>query len=213
MSATLVRQEDRAATLVQSNGAGRPSGDGSDGIPRRVQEMYWLHVDGRTLQEVGRAYGVTRQRVSQLFQRASLPIVRRAAKPPKPVCEERQRVARAALADAARALDGPLSADRFEGLRARTGAQWPSAPTVAQTIGGGSWPRALAAVGVESVRENQLTRVARRRERIADLWAAGLTYAQIAGVLETTPGYVSVEVSKMRTLGYELPHRRRRRAS
>jgi hypothetical protein len=77
----------------------------------------------------------------------------------------------------------------------------------------GSWPRALEALGIESVKDNQRARLARRRALIADLWAGELTYTQIADVLETTPGYVSVEVARMRKLGYQLADRRRRRTS
>ena len=195
------------------DGAVRGSRDGSDGIPKRVQEMYWLHSGGRTLEEVGRAFGITRQRVSQLFQQASLPIVRRPAKPRKTASEKQQRIARAALENAARAAQGPLSAHTFEALRARTRAPWPSAPVIARAIGEGSWPGALRAVGIESVKDNQRARLERRRELIADLWTEELTCAQIADVLETTPGSVSVEVARMRALGYDLPGRRRRRAS
>jgi DNA-directed RNA polymerase specialized sigma24 family protein len=179
----------------------------------RVQEMYSLHSGGQTLEEVGRSFGLTRQRVSQLFQEASLPIVRRAAKPRKGAREGGKRIARGALKDAARAAHGPFSADTFEALRRRTGAPWPSAPVIARAIGEGSWPRALEALGIESVKDNQRARLARRRALIADLWAGELTYTQIADVLETTPGYVSVEVARMRKLGYQLADRRRRRTS
>ncbi len=189
MTSTLVRKEDR------------------------VQEMYSLHVEGRTLEEVGRHFGITRQRVSQLFQKASLPIVRRAAKPRKGAREGEKRIARVALKDAARAAHGPFSADTFEALRRGTGAPWPSAPVIARAIGEGSWPRALEALGIESVKGNQRARLARRRALIAELWAAELTYAQIAELLNTTPGYVSVELARMRKLGYQLADRRGRRAS
>ena len=201
------------ATSRVVNGAVRPRSDGSDDIPQRVQEMYALHVEGRTLEEVGRTFGITRQRVSQLFQEANLPIVGRAAKPRKGASAEEKRIARVALEDAAWAAQGPLSANTFEALRRRKKAPWPSARVIARAIGEGSWPGALAAVGIESVKDNQLARLARRRERIADLWAAGLTCAQIADELETTPGYVSVEVARMRGLGYQLADRRRRRTS
>jgi DNA-binding CsgD family transcriptional regulator len=184
-----------------------------DGIPQRVQEMYSLHSGGRTLEQVGRSFGITRQRVSQLFQEASLPTVRRAAKPRKGARERQKRIARVALKDAARAVHGPFSADTFEALRRRTGAPWPSAPVIARAIGEGSWPGALEAVSIESVKDNRRARLTRRRALIADLWAREHTYTQIADLLNTTPGYVSVEVARMRKLGYELADRRRRRTS
>jgi hypothetical protein len=178
-----------------------------------VREMYSLHADGRTLEEVGRSFGITRQRVSQLFQAASLPIVPRTAKPPKAASDRQRRIARTALENAAWAVNAPLSAGRFEALRLRTGASWPRAEAIADVIGEGSWSRALAALGIESARDHQRARLARRRKLIAALCTGELTYAQIADVMETTPGCISVEVARMRALGYELPNRRRRRAS
>jgi hypothetical protein len=38
----------------------------------RVQEMYALYQDGATLNKVGERYGVTRERVRQLFNKAGL---------------------------------------------------------------------------------------------------------------------------------------------
>lgn len=214
VTATLVREEEGVAAGGSVSRAVRTSSDGSEGVPRRVQVMYRLHCEGRTLEEVGHAFGITRQRVSQLFKDAGLPVVGRAARPRvKPDGETQRRIARAALEDAASTVEGPLSAETFDALRVRSGASWPSAHAIAGMIGEGSWPRAVEGLGIESVRENQLARVARRRALIVDLWAGELTCKQIADVLETTPGYVSVEVSKMRNLGYDLPHRRTRRAS
>jgi DNA-directed RNA polymerase sigma subunit (sigma70/sigma32) len=39
----------------------------------RVREMHSLYQQGATLEEVGELYGITRERVRQLFKEADLP--------------------------------------------------------------------------------------------------------------------------------------------
>jgi DNA-directed RNA polymerase sigma subunit (sigma70/sigma32) len=39
----------------------------------RAREMYSLYQRGSTLEEVGKLYGLTRERVRQLFKEADLP--------------------------------------------------------------------------------------------------------------------------------------------
>lgn len=45
----------------------------SDTRPERVREMYQDYIEGMTLAEVGRAHGLTRKRVRQLFALEQLP--------------------------------------------------------------------------------------------------------------------------------------------
>jgi biotin operon repressor len=190
------------------------SADGEAAVPGRVKDMHRLYVeDSLSLEEVGTRFGVSRQRVSQLFQEADLPVRRPARKGPELPLEAQIEAGRAALEAADRAADGPLTEAGYEALRARLGPSWPSANGVARVLGDGSWPRALQAVGVETIREHQLARVALRRERLLSLWPGELTAAEIADLLETTPAYVSHEVSRLRGLGYELADRRGRRAA
>ena len=47
----------------------------------------------------------------------------------------------------------------------------------------------------------------RRRERIAGLWAQGLTEAQVAAELGITHGSIRVEMARMRRAGWDLPCR------
>jgi hypothetical protein len=186
-------------------------------VPGRVKEMHRLYVEESvSLAEVGIRFGVSRQRVSQLFKKADLPVRRRGAPKgptPAPPLGAQIEAARAALEAADRAADCALTGAAYEGLRARLDPSWPSPSSVARILGDGSWPRALQAVGVATLHERQLARVALRRERLLSLWSGGLTRAEIADVLDTTPAYVTLEVCKMRRLGYELADRRGRRAA
>lgn len=50
---------------------------------------------------------------------------------------------------------------------------------------------------------------AERCAAILDLWADGLTLAQIAVELESTSGAISVAIAKMRAAGVDVPYRRR----
>jgi hypothetical protein len=184
------------------------------GVPGHVKDMHRLYVeDSLSLAGVRARFGVSRQWVSRLFQKADLPVRRPARKEPALPLEAQIEAGRAALEAADRAADGPLTEAAYEALRARLDRSWPSANGVARVLGDGSWPCALQAVGVETIREHQRARVALRRERLLSLWPGDLTTAEIADVLETTPAYVSHEVSRLRRLGYELADRRRRRAA
>jgi biotin operon repressor len=184
------------------------------GVPGRVKDMHRLYVeDFLSLAAVGARFGVSRQRVSQLFQKADLPVRRRGPRGPAPSLEVQIEAAHAALEAADQAADCALTETAYEGLRARLNPSWPSANGGARVLGDGSWPRALRAVGVATLREHQLARVALRREQILTLWPGELTAAEIADVLDTTPAYVSHEVSRLRRLGYELADRRGRRAA
>lgn len=46
-----------------------------------------------------------------------------------------------------------------------------------------------------------------RREEIVDRWAAGETMLEIAAALGTTKGSLSVDITRMRKAGYDLPYR------
>lgn len=173
-------------------------------------KMYQLRVvESVSLAEVGKRFGVSRQRVSQLFKEAGLPVHSRARRRVRPH-EEKAAAARRALTAAGRAADGPLTADAYEVLRARRGSSWPAAGTVALLLGDGSWLRALQSVGVQTIREYQRTRFSRRREQIVAIWPSDLTCAQIADAVGTTPSYLRLEVCRMRKLGYDVPDRRRK---
>lgn len=48
---------------------------------------------------------------------------------------------------------------------------------------------------------------AMRDERIAEMWAAGLTQQQIADVLGSTRGGINTAMARMRQKGWDLPRR------
>jgi IS30 family transposase len=50
-----------------------------------------------------------------------------------------------------------------------------------------------------------------RRLQIQRLWLDGLPTAEIAVALGSTTGSISVEINRMRGLGWDLPFRRARR--
>lgn len=49
---------------------------------------------------------------------------------------------------------------------------------------------------------------AQRRATILQMWNEGASLKEIAQALDSTPGSVSVSISRMRAKGYELPYRR-----
>jgi transposase len=55
-------------------------------------------------------------------------------------------------------------------------------------------------------------RTHRRRERIALMWNAGASVSRIARALDTTSNTINVEIDRMRKDGWDVPHRRPRRA-
>jgi DNA-binding CsgD family transcriptional regulator len=174
----------------------------------RVTEMYRLYVeDSLSLGQVGERFGLTRQRVSQLFQEAHLPARPRVRRGPRPASPARIEEARLALMAADRAAGCPLTEERYRALRARVDPSWPSPERVARVLGGGSWRRALADAGVPSFHEHQRSRADQRRDRIVALWATDRTVSEIADLLGMSPVSLRVQVSKMRKRGYELPER------
>lgn len=52
-------------------------------------------------------------------------------------------------------------------------------------------------------------RTGARRRAIADMWNAGATGAEIAHLLNTTPGAIAHAIHKMRRAGWDLPYRRK----
>lgn len=46
-----------------------------------------------------------------------------------------------------------------------------------------------------------------RRERVAEMYRSGMLLREIAAELETTIGTVSVDLNRLRSYGYDLPHR------
>ncbi len=52
-----------------------------------------------------------------------------------------------------------------------------------------------------------------RRQKIADLYGQGKSYAEMADTLDSTVGSVNAEINRMRASGWDLPRRARRRTT
>lgn len=126
-------------------------------MDQRAAEMYELYEQGATLEEVGICYGITRERVRQIFHKAGL-----ASRSPE---ESNRKYSDAELLDclrvAADALGGALNIEGYEEF-ARTqtfadGRRWPNQATIGTRFG--SFVKARNIAGVRG-------KARKRRERL-----------------------------------------------
>lgn len=153
----------------------------------RVKE---LRKQGLTLQVIADEFGVSRQRISQIVGPAPRPssptcvgcnvaITHAKGGPPRKWCSERCR-------------KNTWEAENYRGSCSDCGAE----------------------VRKTSVRCNEcfIRHHARERQksyaRLVELWNAGHPLKEMAEILETTPGTVSVQMARAKKDGYEFPPRR-----